>query len=115
MAVLLITHDMGVIAARTDRVMVMYAGKIVEGASTEELFDTMRHPYSEALFESIPRLNQDRPNAFTRSGAAARPVPALVGCRFLPVAATSPRSAPSRNRCWRPGRAQGRAKRRPGA
>ena len=54
MAVLLITHDMGVIAALTDRVMVMYAGKIIEGASTADLFDTMRHPYSEALFESIP-------------------------------------------------------------
>ena len=60
MAVLLITHDMGVIASRTDRVMVMYAGKIIEGAGTADLFDTMRHPYSEALFESIPRLNQDR-------------------------------------------------------
>src|SRR5580700_5168751 len=60
MAVLLITHDMGVIASRTDRVMVMYAGKIVEGAGTIELFDTIRHPYSEALFESIPRLDQDR-------------------------------------------------------
>src|SRR6202453_2734119 len=59
MAVMLITHDMGVIAARTDRVMVMYAGKIIEGASTSELFGTIRHPYSEALFESIPRLDQD--------------------------------------------------------
>jgi len=54
MAVLLITHDMGVIAGRTDRVMVMYAGKIVESAPTRSLFSEMRHPYSEALLDSIP-------------------------------------------------------------
>ncbi len=59
MAVLLITHDLGVIAGRSDRVMVMYAGRIVEGASTEELFEHMRHPYAEALLESIPRLEHD--------------------------------------------------------
>jgi peptide/nickel transport system ATP-binding protein len=60
MAVLLITHDMGVIATRTDRVMVMYAGKVVEAATTSELFGAMRHPYAEALFSSIPRLDQDK-------------------------------------------------------
>src|SRR5579875_2569548 len=60
MAVLLITHDMGVIATRTDRVMVMYAGKVVEAATTRELFGEMRHPYAEALFGSIPRLDQDK-------------------------------------------------------
>ena len=49
MAVILITHDMGVIAGRTDRVLVMYAGRIAEGAPTTELFTRMRHPYSEAL------------------------------------------------------------------
>ena len=58
MAVLLITHDMGVIAGRADRVNVMYAGKIVETASTGELFESMRHPYTQALLASIPRLNQ---------------------------------------------------------
>ena len=58
MAVLLITHDMGVIAGRADRVNVMYAGKIVEAAPTEELFDSMRHPYTEALLASIPRMDQ---------------------------------------------------------
>ena len=56
---LLITHDMGVIAGRTDRVMVMYAGKIVEGASTPKLFAQMRHPYAEALLDSIPKMDQD--------------------------------------------------------
>jgi len=59
MAVILITHDMGVIASRTDRVLVMYAGKVVEGASTLEVFTRMRHPYSESLLASVPKLDQD--------------------------------------------------------
>jgi peptide/nickel transport system ATP-binding protein len=59
MAVILITHDLGVIAGRTDRVVVMYAGKIVEQAETGELFNRMRHPYSSALLDSIPKLDQD--------------------------------------------------------
>ena len=59
MAVLLITHDMGVIAGRADRVAVMYAGKIVEEADTSTLFKRMRHRYTEALVEAIPRLDQE--------------------------------------------------------
>jgi peptide/nickel transport system ATP-binding protein len=59
MAVLLITHDMGVIAGRADRVVVMYAGKFAEEAETGELFTKMRHPYSEALLASVPKLDQD--------------------------------------------------------
>jgi oligopeptide/dipeptide ABC transporter ATP-binding protein len=58
MAVVLITHDMGVIAGRTDRVVVMYAGKVAEEADTGELFARMRHPYSEALLASVPKLDQ---------------------------------------------------------
>ncbi len=59
MAMLLITHDMGVIAGHADRVNVMYAGRLVETCGTTELFSQMRHPYSQALLASIPRLNQD--------------------------------------------------------
>ena len=59
MAILLITHDLGVIAGRADRVAVMYAGKIVEEAPVEDLFSAVRHPYTEALLESIPKPNQD--------------------------------------------------------
>jgi oligopeptide/dipeptide ABC transporter ATP-binding protein len=59
MAIILITHDMGVIAGRTDRVLVMYGGKIVEGAGTDELYHRVRHPYSSALLQSIPKLDQD--------------------------------------------------------
>jgi peptide/nickel transport system ATP-binding protein len=59
MATLLVTHDMGVVAGRTSRINVMYAGRIVETAPTDELFSAMRHPYTQALLGSIPRLTQD--------------------------------------------------------
>jgi len=59
MALLLITHDMGVIAGRTDRVSVMYGGRIVETATTGELFSDGSHPYSRALLASVPTIDQD--------------------------------------------------------
>jgi len=61
--IILITHDMGVIAGRADRVVVMYAGQKVETAKTTELFRRVRHPYTEALLASIPRLDQDKTQA----------------------------------------------------
>jgi peptide/nickel transport system ATP-binding protein len=85
MAVILITHDLGVIAARANRVMVMYAGKIAEGAGTEELFGSMRHPYTEALFRSIPRFDQDRAQAlFSIPGVPPDLMYPPPGCRFAP-------------------------------
>ncbi|HUY16730.1 MAG TPA: ABC transporter ATP-binding protein [Acidimicrobiales bacterium] len=85
MAVLLITHDMGVIAGRTDRVMVMYAGKAVESCSTEALFDEMRHPYSQALLASIPRLEQDnQQRLYSIPGLPPDLTNPPVGCRFAP-------------------------------
>jgi peptide/nickel transport system ATP-binding protein len=60
MGMLLITHDMGVVAERTDRVMVMYAGQIVEVSDTWTLFNEIRHPYAEALLDSIPHMEVDR-------------------------------------------------------
>ena len=85
MAVILITHDLGVIAARASRVMVMYAGKIVEGAGTDELFSAMRHPYSEALFRSIPRLDHDRTQAlYSIPGVPPDLSADLLACRFAP-------------------------------
>ena len=85
MAMLLITHDMGVIAGHADRVNVMYAGQIVETASTDDLFTTMHHPYTQALLASIPRLEPGRrPAAAQHPRAAARPGPAR---RRLPFAA----------------------------
>src|SRR6201999_2785717 len=59
MATLLVTHDMGVVAGRTSRINVMYAGRLVETAPTDELYSAMRHPYTQALLGSIPRLSQD--------------------------------------------------------
>jgi oligopeptide/dipeptide ABC transporter ATP-binding protein len=65
--------------------MVMYAGKIVEGAETGELFGTMRHPYAEALFESIPRLDQDRSQRlYSIPGVPPDLSKEFVGCRFAP-------------------------------
>jgi peptide/nickel transport system ATP-binding protein len=63
MAMLLITHDMGVIAGHADRVNVMYAGRVVETADAAILFDEMHHPYTQALLASIPQLNQDAKKA----------------------------------------------------
>jgi peptide/nickel transport system ATP-binding protein len=90
MAVVLITHDLGVIAERADNTYVMYAGRIVEHASTSGLFGSMRHPYTEALLASIPKIDQD---ARTSSPASNRPVP---------VPTTSPRSTAWARRRPRP-------------
>ncbi|MCY0878653.1 MAG: ABC transporter ATP-binding protein [Firmicutes bacterium] len=59
-AIMLITHDLGVVAETCDRVAVMYAGKVVEEASTEALFREPLHPYTEGLLASIPRVDEDR-------------------------------------------------------
>ncbi len=85
MAVVLVTHDMGVIAGRTERTTVMYAGKVVEEAATDQLFECPRHRYTEALLASVPRLDQLR-------GERLRAIPGLPpdlskafdGCRFAP-------------------------------
>jgi peptide/nickel transport system ATP-binding protein len=83
MAVLLITHDMGVVAGRTDRVNVMYAGRIVEGGSTRQLFEHMHHPYSQALLESIPLLTQDRAERlFSIPGIPPDLTDPPIGCSF---------------------------------
>jgi oligopeptide/dipeptide ABC transporter ATP-binding protein len=83
MAMLLITHDMGVIAGHADRVNVMYAGRVVETADVGELFARMHHPYTQALLASIPRLDQDSKKALHAIPGLppdlASPPP---GCRF---------------------------------
>jgi peptide/nickel transport system ATP-binding protein len=85
MALLLITHDLGIVAGRTDEVAVMYAGKVVERAATRTLFKAMRMPYTEALLAAIPRVDAEphtplaaisgRPPDLTRLPA---------GCAFAP-------------------------------
>ena len=85
MAVLLITHDMGVIAARADRVMVMYAGKIVEGAGTVELFDTCGTPIRRRCSNRSPASTRTVASASTRSRGCRPTCPGtFVGCRFAP-------------------------------
>jgi peptide/nickel transport system ATP-binding protein len=83
MSMLLVTHDMGVIAGRADRVAVMYAGRIVETADTDALFSVPRHPYTEALLGSIPRLDQAKDQKLQvipgRPPDLSSPPP---GCRF---------------------------------
>jgi peptide/nickel transport system ATP-binding protein len=83
MAILLITHDMGVVAGRADRVKVMYAGRIVEGARTAPLFSHMRHPYTQALLGSIPKLTQDPDvELFSIPGLPPDLTDPPPGCRF---------------------------------
>jgi peptide/nickel transport system ATP-binding protein len=85
MAVLLITHDMGVVAGRTDRINVMYAGKIIETADTRELFAHMHHPYTQALLASIPQLDQDPDELlFSIPGVPPDLSDPPPGCRFAP-------------------------------
>jgi peptide/nickel transport system ATP-binding protein len=85
MAILLITHDLGVIAGRADRVNVMYAGKIVEESGIEELFSDTHHPYSEALLQSIPKPNQDQSEAlYSIPGIPPDLARPPSGCHFHP-------------------------------
>jgi len=84
MAVLLITHDLGVVAEVCDRVAVMYAGQVVETGNVHEIFGDPRHPYTRGLLDSLPRLDN--------RGGRLRPIPGVVpspmawpsGCRFAP-------------------------------
>ena len=84
MAVLLITHDLGVVAGRADRVAVMYAGQIVETAPTEMLFQRPSHPYTQALFASIPRLDGPVGRLQPIPGSVPQPAAWPTGCRFHP-------------------------------
>jgi oligopeptide/dipeptide ABC transporter ATP-binding protein len=84
MAILLITHDLGVVAENADVVAVMYASRVVETATVEELFDKPRHPYTEALFRSIPSLDERRHRLDTIPGTVPNPAKFPAGCKFHP-------------------------------
>ena len=83
-AILIITHDLGVIAEIADRVVVMYAGKIVESAPVGRLFEDPQHPYTIGLLGSIPRLDADRRRLSTIEGTVPTPRAMPQGCRFAP-------------------------------
>ena len=81
-AILLITHDMGVVAENADYVMVMYAGEVVEYGSARSIFKDCRHPYTKGLLESIPRLDQDMDELSTIEGTVPSLMQMPKGCRF---------------------------------
>jgi len=83
MAMILVTHDMGVVARHADRVGVMYGGRLVETAATADLFRHTRHQYTQALLSSIPSLVQDKAlELFSIPGSPPDPAEPQVGCRF---------------------------------
>ncbi|HEX5243588.1 MAG TPA: ABC transporter ATP-binding protein, partial [Tepidisphaeraceae bacterium] len=84
MSILLITHDLGVVAENADTVGVMYASRVVEFATVEELFDHPKHPYTEGLFRSIPKLGQHANRLETISGMVPAPTRFPSGCKFHP-------------------------------
>ncbi|WP_207536880.1 ABC transporter ATP-binding protein [Sabulicella rubraurantiaca] len=84
MAVILITHDLGVVAEMADDVAVMYAGKVVEQTDARRLFDDPQHPYTLGLLGSIPRLDEEREDLLAIRGAVPPPFALPPGCRFAP-------------------------------
>ncbi len=84
MAIIVITHNMGVIAETADRVLVMYAGRIVEHAPVAGLFDRPLHPYTAGLLDCVPTLEQDRPRLVAIPGSLPEPARRPPGCRFAP-------------------------------
>ena len=85
MSVILVTHDLGVVAGRTDEIMVMYGGQAVERAKTDQLFANMRHPYTEALLNSIPKLRDpSHTRLMSIEGRPPRLIDPTPGCRFAP-------------------------------
>jgi peptide/nickel transport system ATP-binding protein len=82
MSILLITHDLGVVAETCDRVAVMYAGKVVELAPIESLFSKPKHPYTHGLFRSLPTLGKRKDQLSVIPGAVPSPMDFPSGCRF---------------------------------
>ncbi len=88
-AILLITHDLGVVAEMADRIAVLYAGHVVETAGATELFDAPRHPYTEGLLAAVPRLDlllaaSDRPRLAELPGGVPAITERVAGCPFTP-------------------------------
>jgi peptide/nickel transport system ATP-binding protein len=93
-AIMLITHDLGVVAEMCDDVVVMYAGKVVERAPVEALFGDAQHPYTLGLLASVPRLDADQSRLQTIEGMVPTPETMPAGCRF------APRCTLASARCW---------------
>jgi peptide/nickel transport system ATP-binding protein/oligopeptide transport system ATP-binding protein len=82
MAIIMITHNMGVIAETADRVLVMYAGRTVEQAKVDRLFDHPLHPYTRGLLSCVPTLDQDQDRLIAIPGNLPEPSRRPSGCRF---------------------------------
>ena len=83
-AIILITHDLGVVAEMCDRVAVMYAGEIVEQTDTASLFNDPRHPYTRGLIASVPRLGEERDELAVIPGSVPNLIDLPAACRFAP-------------------------------
>lgn len=83
-AVILITHDMGVVAETADNILVLYAGKVVEYGTVKEIFNIPKHPYTKGLLSSIPPLEEDVEELNTIEGTVPGPGQMPAGCRFSP-------------------------------
>jgi peptide/nickel transport system ATP-binding protein len=84
MAIMLITHDLGLIAENADRVVVMYAGKVVEYADVKTLFNDPKHPYTWGLLHAIPRLDIEQTRLYNIPGVVPDPLHFPSGCKFHP-------------------------------
>lgn len=84
MTVVFVTHDLGIVADIAQRVIVMYAGRVVEDASCSELFRNPLHPYTRGLLNCIPRIDDDREELDTIEGQVPTPANFPTGCRFHP-------------------------------
>ena len=113
MGLVMVTHDLGVVAETVDRVIVMYGGRIMEAAPVQALFDTPRHPYTRALLNSIPGQTPGKQRLSEIAGASPDPAHPPTGCPFHPrcikavavCAAEMPPLVAAHDRvlaCWRP-------------
>jgi oligopeptide/dipeptide ABC transporter ATP-binding protein len=111
MAIMLISHDLGVVAGRADHVCVMYAGQIVESAPTAQLFSQPSHPYTQGLFASVPSMTGPRGRLTPIHGSVPAPSAWPSGCRFAPrcphrfepcgaMPALRPVEPAHESRCW---------------
>lgn len=83
-SILLITHDLGVVAEMCDRIVVMYAGQVVEQTDRFRLFRNPKHPYTQGLMNSIPKLEDSRERLYSIPGQVPNPLHMPLGCRFAP-------------------------------
>lgn len=83
-AILLITHDLGVVAQMCDRIVVMYAGQVVEETDRYRLFGQPQHPYTQGLLQSIPKLDEQKRRLYAIPGQVPNPHQMPTGCRFAP-------------------------------